>query len=199
MAMIFVYEHRIGDFRCIGDKELPAGLEGRAFQHVRDGIAWTDSRVLSAYEALGDALGPVDVECCFLPPGKGQSPHYAGLALDMGRRLTEEKRKRLWAFCLKSPMFSYVEPPYWTPNWVHGEVAASAASIPGRGYPYLAPGDAGPHVFLLQELLTRRGFPCLLCGHFNQDTRRALMAYQSHFGLPVHGHADGQLWQHMTQ
>ena len=111
MAMIFVYEHRIGDFRCIGDKELPAGLEGRAFQHVRDGIAWTDSRVLSAYEALGDALGPVDVECCFLPPGKGQSPHYAGLALDMGRRLTEEKRKRLWAFCLKSPMFSYVEPP----------------------------------------------------------------------------------------
>ena len=177
MAMIFVYEHRIGDFRCIGDKELPAGLEGRAFQHVRDGIAWTDSRVLSAYEALGDALGP----------------------LDMGRRLTEEKRKRLWAFCLKSPMFSYVEPPYWTPNWVHGEVAASAASIPGRGYPYLAPGDAGPHVFLLQELLNQRGFPCLLTGHFNPATRRALEAYQSHFGLPVHGHADGQLWQHMTQ
>ena len=199
MAMIFVYEHRIGDFRCIEEGELPAGLKGRAFQHVRDGIAWTDRRVLSAYEALGDALGPVDVECCFLPPGKGQSPHYAGLALDMGRRLTEEKRKRLWAFCLKSPMFAYVEPPYLTPNWVHGEVAAGAASIPGRGYPYLAPGDAGPHVFLLQELLNQRGFPCLLTGYFNPATRRALEAYQSHFGLPVHGHADGQLWQHMTR
>lgn len=199
MAMIFVYEHRIGDFRCIEEGELPAGLKGRAFEHVRDGIAWTDRRVLNAYEALGDAFGPVDVERCFLPPGKGQSPHYAGLALDMGRKLAEEQRRQLRAFCLKSPMFAYVEPPYLTPNWVHGEVAAGAACTPGRGYPFLALGDAGPHVFLLQELLTRRGFPCLLCGHFNQDTRRALEAYQSHFGLPVHGHADGQLWQHMTR
>lgn len=155
MAMIFVYEHRISDFRCIGDKELPAGLEGRAFQHVRDGIAWTDSRVLSAYEALGDALGPVDVECCFLPPGKGNPPTMQGLALDMGRRLTEEKRKRLWAFCLKSPMFSYVEPPYWTPNWVHGEVAASAASIPRPGIPPIwPPGTRDPMCSSCKSFLT---------------------------------------------
>lgn len=199
MAMIFVYEHRIGDFRCLGEKGLPAGLRGRAFQHVRDGLAWTDGRVLDAYGALTDALGPVDVECCFLPPGKGQSPHYAGLALDMGRGSTEEKRRQLRSFCLKSPMFAYVDPPYMTPNWVHGEVAASAACTPGRGYPFLLLGDAGPHVFLLQELLNQRGFPCLLCGHFNPATRQALIAYQGHFHLPAHGHADGLLWQHITR
>ncbi len=160
---------------------MPAGLKGRAFEHVRDGIAWTDRRVLNAYEALGDAFGPVDVERCFLPPGKGESPHYAGLALDMGRKLAEEQRRQLRAFCLKSPMFAYVEPPYLTPNWVHGEVAASAASIPGRGYPYPGPRGRGTPRVPPARAANPRGFPCLLCGHFNQDTRRALWSLPKPF------------------
>ena len=77
--MIFVYEHRIGDFRCIEEGELPAGLKGRAFEHVRDGIAWTDRRVLNAYEALGDALGPWMWNAVSCPQARGNPPTMQGL------------------------------------------------------------------------------------------------------------------------
>ncbi|NCB30997.1 MAG: hypothetical protein EOM66_06265 [Clostridia bacterium] len=160
--------------------------------------AWTDERLLQAYEAVRSAFGPVWIGSCFKRAGHGQSAHYAGLALDMGQGMIREERTELRRFCLESPLFSYVEPGYLTPTWVHAEISIAPPCLPGRGYPFLSPGDAGPHIFLLQDLLCRQGFPCLLTGHFCEDTRLALVSYQSRENLPAHGLADGALWNHLT-
>lgn len=200
MAMIFVYDHTVGGFRCGTGEPLPVLLREHAFSRRQGygGPAWTDRRLVRAYQAACAELGPIEVEACFKRPGRGQSAHYAGLALDMGRELPPYRRRELREFCLASPLFAYVEPPYLTPTWVHAEVSVAPACGPGRGYPFLAPGDAGPHVFLLQELLNQRGFPCLMTGRFSETTRLALLRYQRRHGLPAHGHADGELWGHIT-
>lgn len=199
MAMLFIYDHQIGEFRCLYGAPPGSPIETRAlWQGQRGRPAWTDDRLLQAYGAVCEAFGPVWIGSCFKRPGRGQSAHYAGLALDMGQGMPRAERAELRRFCLKSPLFSYVEPGYLTPTWVHAEISIAPPCAPGRGYPFLRPGDAGPHVFLLQELLCRQGFPCLLSGHFKEGTRLALVCYQRGRGLPAHGHADGALWNSLT-
>ena len=199
MARIFIYDHHTEKFQCVEPRGLPAGLRTQGFARQYGGIAWTDRRLLLAYEAVCAGFGPVDVETCFRPPGKGQSAHYAGLALGMGRALSSEKRQALRKFCLQCPLFSYVEPPYLTPAWVHAEVQAAPPCQPGRGYPFLKAGSAGPHVFTLQALLNQNGFPCLLTGYFTQDTACALLSYARSKGLPAYPWADGRLWSQITR
>ena len=48
-----------------------------------------------------------------------QSQHYAGVAFDVGQRLTQTQRTRLWNSANNSGVWSYVEPISLTPTWVH--------------------------------------------------------------------------------
>ncbi len=198
MAMLFIYDHMTGAFRCT--KAAPGGpMEMRALWQGHDGFpAWTDARLLTAYESVCAALGPVWIGACFKRAVQGQSAHYAGLALDMGQGMSAEGRAALRRFCVQSPLFSYVEPSYLTPTWVHAEITIAPACTPGRGYPFLRPGDSGPHVFLLQELLCRQGFHCLLTGHFSESTRAALLRCQQGRGLDANGYVDGAVWGLLT-
>ncbi len=199
MAMLFIYDHHMAQFRCAFGPPSHGPLETRALWQGHGGYpAWSDERLLQAYEAVCRAFGPVWIGACFKRTAKGQSAHYAGLALDMGQSMPPSERAALYRFCLQSPLFSYVEPGYLTPSWVHAEISIAPPCIPGRGYPFLKPGDAGPHVFILQEKLCRLGFPCLLCGHFTESTRRALVRYQRKKGLADHGFADGVVWSSLT-
>lgn len=171
----------------------------RALWQSHEGFpAWTDLRLLEAYEAVCQIFGSVWIGACFRRPGRGQSAHYAGLALDMGQGMPKEERAALRRFCLQSPLFSYVEPGYLTPTWVHAEISIAPPCVPGRGYPFLAQGQSGPHVFILQEHLCNQGFPCLLSGHFSENTHAALIRYQRGQGLPDHGYVDGAVWSSLT-
>lgn len=196
MAMIFIYDPISGGFSCPQEADTPLLLQLYALPCC---LAWTDRRLLDAYDALMAQFGPLAVDASFRPPRQGQSAHFAGLALDMGRGLAPARREALRRACRQRGLFTYVEAAYTAPCWIHAELSIAPACTPGRGYPFLAPGAAGPHVFLLQELLLQRGFPCLLCGRFTQDTALALRLYQLRHGLPAHGCADGQLWDHLTR
>ena len=48
-----------------------------------------------------------------------QSQHYAGVAFDVGQRLTQAQRTRLWNSANNSGVWYYVEPISLTPTWVH--------------------------------------------------------------------------------
>lgn len=199
MAMLFIFDHHSGSFRCTRGAPPGAPLEIRALWQGHGGYpAWTDQRLINAYETVCAAFGPVWIGACFKRPAQGQSAHYAGLALDMGQGLNADRLAQLRRYCLKSPLFSYVEPGYRTPTWVHAEISIAPPCAPGRGYPFLSPGDAGPHVFVLQELLCKQGFPCLLSGYFSEDTRAALVRFQQREGLADHGFADCALWNALT-
>lgn len=47
-----------------------------------------------------------------------QSQHYAGVAFDVGQRLSNADRNRLRNSAINSGIWSYVEPAYLTPTWV---------------------------------------------------------------------------------
>ncbi|MDR0840699.1 MAG: peptidoglycan-binding protein [Christensenellaceae bacterium] len=206
MAMLFIYNHHSGSFLCAED--LPplshSRLRARDFfgQHAAL-LGWTDMRLLRAYDAVCAEFGPIYVNFCFRRLGgaqyggvfAGQSAHYAGLALDMAQDLSDARKAKLRRFCVRSPLFSYVEPAYLSPACVHAEVSIAPACGPHRGYPLLQAGSSGPHVFLLQDALLRCGINCLLTGHFTVGTRRALLQYQAQRGLRAHGLADAALWQ----
>lgn len=198
MAMLFIFDHHTGRFRCSFGAPPGAPLEMRALWQGHAYPAWTDQRLIEAYGVICEAFGPVWIGACFKRPAQGQSAHYAGLALDMGQGMPGAKLAQVRRYCLKSPLFSYVEPGYRTPTWIHAEISISPPCAPGRGYPFLRPGEAGTHVFVLQELLGKRGFPCLLSGYFSQGTRAALVKFQRSRGLPDHGFADGALWNSLT-
>lgn len=198
MAMLYIYDHTSDTFSCT---QRPPGvpLEERAlWQGHMAHPAWTDARLLAAYKAVCEALGPVWIGACFKRAVRGQSAHYAGLALDMGQGQSAEQRAELRRFCMNSTLFSYVEPAFLTPTWVHAEISIAPSCAPGRGYPYLCLGDSGPHVFLLQELLCRKAFPCLLCGHFSENTHAALLRYQQCNGLNANGYVDAVVWSSLT-
>ena len=199
MAMLFIYDHSIGEFHCAYGPLSHGPMEMRAFWQGHGGyLAWSDQRLLSAYKAVCQAFGPVWIGAGFKRAVRGQSAHYAGLALDMGHSMPASERAALRRFCLQSPLFSYVEPSFLTPTWVHAEISIAPPCVPGRGYPSLRLGDAGPHIFVLQEHLCRLGFPCLLSGHFTNSTRAALVRYQRGHGLPPHGFVDGVTWNSLT-
>ena len=70
--------------------------------------------------------------------GKGghgnQSQHYAGVAFDAGQTLSNAERNNLRNVAINSGVWSYVEPAYLTPTWVHfdkrfGKPACGTARI----------------------------------------------------------------------
>ena len=58
-----------------------------------------------------------------------QSQHYAGVAFDVGQRLSTTQRNRLYQSAVNSGVWSYVEPQNLTPTWVHFDKRFRKASL----------------------------------------------------------------------
>ncbi|MER6735991.1 peptidoglycan-binding protein [Streptomyces puniciscabiei] len=57
-----------------------------------------------------------------------------------------------------------------------------------------SPGDTGPQVEAVQNLLARAGWPADITGHFTTATHQSLLGFQREHGLPATGTADAATW-----
>lgn len=196
MAMLFVFDENINDFVC-SNYPLPAYGTGN------DCIVWSHSRFIAATDSLCRRFEGLTLKNAFFPlrPASvtGFSAHHAGLAGDfvLNRQIADPipllKEIRRW--CIKSGLFSYVEPQYKTPLWIHAEVRTAPPASFYVPYPVLFPGNIGPHVFILQKALCLMGFPCVLNGRLDDITLSSLLAFKKCFGLAPDPVVDAATWQ----
>ena len=81
----------------------------------RSNVLWTEKRAMQSWNTQRYLYGkPIDVGFAFKRPYEGghgnQSHHYAGLAFDVGQRMTNAQRDALRASAVASNDWSYVEP-----------------------------------------------------------------------------------------
>lgn len=169
--------------------------------HCYSSVMWSDLRALRALQKLQDMAAPIEMRVragfrrVYDNTHSGQSAHCAGLAFDVGNKLTTKEQMRLSLIAVTQCGFDRVEPPYTTPGWLHVEKqVAPPASLNGV-YPLLREGDEGVHAILLQDTLIMHGFlPLTLTGKFNADAKNALTRFQKKQGLNVTGMADNESW-----
>ena len=112
--------------------------------------------------------------CCY------QSQHYAGMAMDMGQNLSSTQRNALRQTATDTGVWSYVEPAYLTPTWVHVDKRLGPPAC-AAGYPALRRGDKGVYVLTLQDALNAIGVVGSgLDGVFGQNTEKAVKQFQSY-------------------
>ena len=209
MTVLFLYNHSTQEFERFACAELPYLTHGRIAMRGFLGqsdtdLAWTDLRLLEAYDAFCEASDtPVYVGAGFRRVGSGlhagQSAPYAGLALHLGQGSNSEERERLRQLASETELFSYVEPNYLAPVWIHAEVYAAPPCGLSRGYPYLSRGMSGVHVFVLQDALLCCGYSAALTGVFDAVTERALVRFREAEGLAPGVCADLTLWKRLMK
>lgn len=159
-------------------------------------ILWTDLRTMESWNSLRYLYGrPIYVGFAFKRPWEGGhsnlSQHYAGLALDIAQTATEEQRATIRN--LARQVFSYVEPAYLTPRWVHVDDRWIAS-----GYPITRRGDKGPYVCVAQDALTTLGYNTGgLDGVFGANTQNGVRQYQTRKGISVDGIIGPITWRNL--
>lgn len=209
MAVLYLYDHSAQEFERFTGAELPylgygrIAMRGFLGQSDTD-VAWTDMRLLEAYDALCKAQGAA----LYAGAGfkrvssglhAGQSAHYAGLALHLGQGMSTVEREELRISAVETGLFSYVEPGYLAPVWVHAEVMAAPPCALSRSYPYLERGMRGVHAFVLQDALLCCGFNAALTGTVDAVTERALLRFRESEGLSPGAFADAPLWSRLMK
>lgn len=192
MATLFVYS-KSNDIFYTASSSLHS---------INEHTAWTDERFIHACNELC-ARFELRLIRSFVPLRPGYplhfSPHHAGLAGDFAlpdtctNIISRQNEIRRW--CVSSGLFSYVQPQYITPTWIHAEVSVASPSSVFVPYPVIFPGNTGVHCFILQKCLNIMGFPCLLSGRFTEDTLTALYRFRTAIGLPPEGYVDAICWQ----
>lgn len=170
----------------------------------RSNLIWSDTRVMESWNNFRRIWGrPIFVGYAFKRIWEGghagQSQHYAGTAFDMGQNLDSATRNRLRAAAINSGAWSYVEPAYLTPTWVHIDRRLGPPACPGGGYPRLATGSRGIYVLVLQDALNALGHTGSgLDGYFGSGTRSAVVNFQRAQGLSANGVVDCNTWRRLT-
>ena len=196
MATLFIYSKSGSDFYTASSP-----LSG-----IRECIAWTDERFTHACNELCSKF-ELKLSRSFVPLRPGRrvcfSAHHAGLAGDFTLLfpcksiISRQNEIRLW--CVKSGLFSYVQPQYRTPLWIHAEVSIAPYSSLLVPYPALFPGNIGVYCFILQQCLNIAGYPCLMSGRFCEETEYAIKRFQADHCLSVTGFVDSVCWQGLMQ
>ncbi len=171
---------------------------------INECTAWTDEAFIHACKKLCSRF-ELKLARSFVPVRTGRricfSAHHAGLAGDFSllcpckNIISRQNEIRCW--CVKSGLFSYVQPQYRTPLWIHAEVSIAPASSLFVPYPALFPGNSGVYCFILQQCLNIIGYPCLLSGRFSGDTEYALRQFRKDVGLLAEGYVDSVCWQRL--
>ncbi|MCL2859790.1 MAG: peptidoglycan-binding protein [Oscillospiraceae bacterium] len=94
-----------------------------------------------------------------------------------------------------SGVWSFVEPAYLTPTWVHFDNRSGIPACRTGGYPLLRNGSRGIYVLVLQDALNTLGYRTGgLDGIFGPATTNAVRAYQSYKRLGVDGIVGCNTW-----
>lgn len=205
--MLWIYDHESKQITACETESLPylrwVGLTRAQFVGAsRPPVAWTDRRLLEKYDRLCRMWGgPLPVYSAFHALAgrahRGQSLHYAGLALDVGHTLGHTELEELRRLALKYGDFTYVEPAHMAPTWVHVELAVAPSASGGFfGYPELSFQDEGVYVFVLQEALRLLDlYHDALTGRFNRSTLQALASFFPTAALPGGGGVGAAAWR----
>lgn len=167
-------------------------------------VLWSDKRSMETFSQFRDYYGlPIFVGFAFKRIWEGghsnQSQHYAGTAFDTGQNLNPTQKEILRQSAVDSGLWSYVEPAYLAPTWVHMDKRNQNPAC-ASGYPALQLGDRGNYVLILQDALNALGFTGSgLDGIFGSSTQDAVIQFQEANGLPADGFVGCLTWTELTQ
>jgi len=212
MATIYIYNNDTNEMeRYIRQEWEPMPYNTGGTLTVREfrgssnsNVLWTDKRTMDTWNAFRAYWGrSIPLRYAFKRIWEGghsyQSQHYAGTSFDAGQDLSPSERDQLRQAAIDSGLWTYVEPAYLTPTWVHFDKRI----LPGAcaaGYPLLRYGSVGQYVLVLQDALNAIGFTGSgLDGYFGPATQRAVMNFQRSQGLAADGIVGCQTWQALTQ
>ena len=168
-------------------------------------VLWTDKRAIEAFNALRRKFGsPIRVGYAFKRIGEGghagMSQHYAGMAFDIGQNMGDAARDKIRRIAIDNKLFTYVEPKYLTPTWVHVDKRDTRPACSTGGYPLVKFGSKGVYVAVLQDALNTLGYNAgAIDGIFGNNTRNAVLRYQRSRGLTADGIVGCNTWRALTQ
>lgn len=166
---------------------------------------WTTKRTMQSWNSQRYIFGaPIPVGFAFKRPWEGghgtQSQHYAGTAFDVGQRLSQTQRTRLWNSANNSGVWSFVEPISLTPTWVHFDKRFGKPACSSGGYPLLKRGSLSNYVLIAQDDLNTLGYPTGgLDGIFGAATQNAVKNYQRSVGLSADGIIGCNTWRSLQE
>ena len=167
-------------------------------------LMWTTTLTMESWVGFRRLWGQgIYVPYAFKRIGEGghaaQSQHYAGTAFDVGQNLTNAQRASMRQLAEKSGMWSYVEPAYLTPTWVHFDRRLFPPACPTGGYPLVRRGSVGVYVCILQDALNfLMGTTLAIDGIFGYNTDDAVENYQASRGLYADGVVGCVTWRSIT-
>lgn len=169
----------------------------------KSNILWTDRRAMNSWNSFRNFYGaPIFVGYAFRRIWEGghapQSQHYAGLAFDLGHTLTAAQRNQLRNAAINSGVWSYVEPAYLTPRWVHVDDRFGTPACSVGGFPPLFIGSKGVYVLVLQDALNALGYTIGLDGIYGLNTSYAVRNFQRAQGLTISGNVNCDTWVRVT-
>ena len=122
------------------------------------------------------------------------------MAFDVGQRLTQTQRTRLWNSANNSGVWSYVEPISLTPTWVHFDKRFGTPACSTGGYPTIKRGSLSNYVLIAQDDLNTLGYRTNgLDGIFGSATLEAVRSYQRNKGLSVDGIVGCNTWRALQE
>lgn len=167
-------------------------------------VLWTTSDALKAWNETRLTYGnPIPFRYAFKRIWEGghgrQSQHYAGVSFDVGQALTSQQRLKIHEIAESLNVWSYVEPLYLTPSWVHFDKRYGISAC-SAGYPTLQINSIGVYVLVLQDALNALGFSTnTLDGIFGNATLNAVKAFQEAYNLSSDGVVGCSTWTTLTQ
>lgn len=213
MANVFVYNNRTGDmeyYQLAESDAMPYNI-GRTLTvnefrgSSRSGTLWTTRRAMEAFNITRTAWGrPIYVGYAFKRIWEGghaaMSQHYAGVSFDVGQNLDSATRDQLRVTAEQTGVWTYVEPAYLTPTWVHFDARATPPACAAGGYPLVRQGSVGNYVLTLQDALNAFGYTGSgLDGYFGSGTRNAVIGFQRAQGLDADGIVGCLTWERLTE
>ena len=206
MAKILVFNqdrNRMETYYRGENESMPYNTNGtlkvREFRgSSKSNILWTDKRTMQAWNSQRYIYGaPIYVGFAFKRPYEGghgnQSQHYAGVAFDVGQRLSNSERIRLWDSANNSGVWYYVEPISLTPTWVHFDKRFGKPACSTGGFPTLRRGSLSNYVLIAQD--DSNG----LDGIFGAATQNAVISYQRSRGLAADGIVGCNTWRSLQE
>lgn len=213
MAKILVYNNATNRMETYyrGESEAMPYVTGRTLT-VREfrgssnsPTLWTERAAMQAWNSQRYLYGkPIPVGFAFKRPWEGghgsQSQHYAGVAFDVGQRLSNYERNVLRNSAINSGVWGYVEPAYLTPTWVHFDKRRGTPACSTGGYPLIRHGSKGAYVLIAQDDLNTLGYRTGgLDGIFGNATRNAVTSYQRSRGLAADGIIGCNTWRSLQE
>ena len=166
-------------------------------------LLWTTSQTMQSWVAFRRMWGsPIYAPYIFKRIAEGghaaQSQHYAGTAFDVGQNLTNARRALMRQLAQRSGLWSYVEPAYLTPSWVHFDRRMFPPAC-DAGYPLQRLGCAGVYTCILQDALNLvTGSDLYIDGAFGPVTCEQVRIFQALNRLTADGVVGCSTWQALT-